>query len=113
VTVAQSCLTLFNPLNCSPPGFSVHGILQARILEWVAISFSKGVSLKVIKYKYNNKQQNKSKEIQENLCFSHEDYFSTFERNFLVTNSLPTILLIVRALLVLNLVWSAVWAIQF
>ena len=42
--VAQSCLTLCNPLDCSPPGSSVHGILQARILEWVAIPFSKGSS---------------------------------------------------------------------
>ena len=38
--VAQSCLTLCNPVDYSLPGFSVHGILQARILEWVAISFS-------------------------------------------------------------------------
>ena len=37
--VTQSCPTLCNPMDCSPPGFSVHGILQARILEWVAISF--------------------------------------------------------------------------
>ena len=37
--VAPSCPTLSNPLDCSPPGSSVHGILQARILEWVAISF--------------------------------------------------------------------------
>ena len=36
----QSCLTLPDPINCSPPGSSVPGILQARILEWVAISFS-------------------------------------------------------------------------
>ena len=36
--VIQSCLTLCDPMNCSPPGFSVHGILQTRILEWVAIS---------------------------------------------------------------------------
>ena len=35
---------LCDPLDCSPPGFSVHGILQARILEWVAIPFSKGSS---------------------------------------------------------------------
>ena len=41
VLVIQSCLTLCNPKNCSPPGSSVHGILQARMLEWVAISFSK------------------------------------------------------------------------
>ena len=42
--VAQSCLTLCDPMDCSPPGFSVHGILQARILEWVAICFSRGSS---------------------------------------------------------------------
>ena len=35
-SVAHSCLTLFGPMNCSPPGSSVHGILQASILEWVA-----------------------------------------------------------------------------
>ena len=40
----QSCLTLFDPMGCSPPGSSVHGILQARILQWVAIPFSRGSS---------------------------------------------------------------------
>ena len=38
--VAQSCPTLRNPMDCSPPGSSVHGIFQARVLEWVAIAFS-------------------------------------------------------------------------
>ena len=38
--VAQSCLTLSNPMDCSPPDSSVHGIFQARVLEWVAIAFS-------------------------------------------------------------------------
>ena len=38
--VAQSCLTLSNPMACSPPGSSVHGIFQARVLEWGAIAFS-------------------------------------------------------------------------
>ena len=38
--VTQLCLTLCDPMNCSPPGFSVHGILQARILEWIAIPLS-------------------------------------------------------------------------
>ena len=42
--VAQSCLTLCDPVDCSPPDSSIHGILQARILEWVAISFSRGSS---------------------------------------------------------------------
>ena len=44
VLVAQLCLTLCDPMDCSLPGFSVHGILQARTLEWVAISFSWGSS---------------------------------------------------------------------
>ena len=44
VLVAQSGLTLCDPTDCNLPGSSVHGILQARILEWVAISFSKGSS---------------------------------------------------------------------
>ena len=42
--VAQSCLTLRDPVDCSPPGSSVRGILQARRLEWVAIPFSRGSS---------------------------------------------------------------------
>ena len=42
--VAQSCPALRNPMECSPPGSSVHEILQARILEWVAILFSRGSS---------------------------------------------------------------------
>ena len=42
--VAQSCPTLCDPVDCSPLGSSVHGILQARVLEWVAISFSRGSS---------------------------------------------------------------------
>ena len=44
VLVAQSCLFLCNPMDCSLPGSSVHGILQVRILEWVAIPFSRGSS---------------------------------------------------------------------
>ena len=41
VSVAQLCLTLCDPMDYNPPGSSIHGILQIRILEWVAISFSK------------------------------------------------------------------------
>ena len=42
--VTQSCPTLCDPMDCSLPGFSIHGILQARILGWVTISFSRGSS---------------------------------------------------------------------
>ena len=44
VLVTQSCLTPCDPVDCNPPGSSVHGILLARILEWVAILFSRGSS---------------------------------------------------------------------
>ena len=42
--VSQSCLTICNPIDCSPPGSSVHGILQARILQWFVMPFSRGSS---------------------------------------------------------------------
>ena len=42
--VTQSCSTLCDPMDCRPPSFSVHGILQARILEWIAIPFFRGSS---------------------------------------------------------------------
>ena len=44
VVVTQSCPTPCDPTDCSPPGSSVHGVLQARILEWIAIPFSRGSS---------------------------------------------------------------------
>ena len=44
VLATQACPTLCDPMDCSPPGSSVHGILQARTLEWVAMSFSRGSS---------------------------------------------------------------------
>ena len=44
VLTTQSCLTLCDPMDCSPPGSSVQGLLQARILEWVAMPSSRGSS---------------------------------------------------------------------
>ena len=43
-SVSQPCPTICNSMDCSPPGSSVHGIFQARVLEWVATSFSRGSS---------------------------------------------------------------------
>ena len=45
VLVLQLCPILCNPINCSPPGSSVRGVLQVRILEWAVIPFSRGSSL--------------------------------------------------------------------
>ena len=47
--VPQLCLTLSDPMDCSPPGSSIHGIFQARVLEWGAIAFS-NVSAKAIQF---------------------------------------------------------------
>ena len=47
--VAQSCPTLSDPVDCSPPGSSNHGIFQARVLEWGAIAFSQGLMQSNIK----------------------------------------------------------------
>ena len=52
--VAQSCPTLSDPMDCSPSGFSVHGIFQARVLEWGAIAFFKkqgGGGIKELHYR--------------------------------------------------------------
>ena len=43
VLITQSCLILCDPMDCSPPGSSVHGILQVRILEWVAHALLQGI----------------------------------------------------------------------
>ena len=43
--VAQSCPTLSDPMDCSPPGSSIHGIFQARVLEWGAIAFSEEMDI--------------------------------------------------------------------
>ena len=48
--VGQSCPTLKDPMDCSLPGFSVHGIFQARVLEWGAIAFSGIIYSIFIKY---------------------------------------------------------------
>ena len=52
--VTQLCLTPCNPMDCSPPGSSTHGIFQARVLEWVAISFSRDTRLNLY---YNSWRQ--------------------------------------------------------
>ena len=47
--VSHSCLTLSDPTDCSLPGFSIHGIFQARVLEWGAIAFSNGLTSRLEK----------------------------------------------------------------
>ena len=61
--VAQSCPTLSDPMDCSPPGSSTRGIFQARVLEWGAIARKKLVLSKVPLYKKNKKFNKKKKYI--------------------------------------------------
>ena len=49
--VAQSCLTLSDPMDCSLPGFSIHGIFQARVLEWGAIDFSARITYGLLSHR--------------------------------------------------------------
>ena len=67
--VTQSCLTLCDPIDCSLPGSSIHWIFQARVLEWVAISFSRGSSwprdrtpVFSIDWRIDNKLENSSRD---------------------------------------------------
>jgi len=52
--VSQSCPTLSDPMDCSLPGSSTHGIFQARVLEWGAIAFSETVSIYLLKMRKPN-----------------------------------------------------------
>ena len=52
--VAQLCLTLSDPMDCSLPGSSAHGIFQARVLEWGAIAFSANTVLGTLYCQFNN-----------------------------------------------------------
>ena len=70
VVVTQLCQTLCNPMDCSPPGSSVHGILQARILEWVAVSFSREL------YKWSYKKT-KHSHFKRKPLFFVQSYFTS------------------------------------
>ena len=77
--VSQSCPTLRNPMDCSLPVSSVHGIFQARVLEWGAIAFSKETDCKVLKAilgPYSTPHfhpKNEHNDIDEGFPFSKED----------------------------------------
>ena len=83
--VAQSCLALSDPMDCSPPGSSIHGIFQARVLEWGAIAFSNLVTLGV-QIRRLNPQYCVTLHVNAALCnrktcmlnhFSHVPLFAT------------------------------------
>ena len=69
--VAQSCPTLRDPMDCSPPGSSIHGIFQARVLEWGAIAFSTNISLLGYKVKCMGIKGIKMKYMGKVMSFCH------------------------------------------
>jgi len=75
--VAQSCLTLSHPMDCSLPGSSVHGIFQARVLEWGATAFSScslltpNTDLQMLQLSYLFTQLSISRSISQNICCNH------------------------------------------
>ena len=81
--VAQSCLTLCDPMDCSLSGSSVHGIFQARVLEWIAISSSRGSSRpknrtrvsRIAGRRFASEPPGKPKYINGDLFWSFTDYF--------------------------------------
>ena len=84
---AQLCLPLCNPVPCSPPGSSVHGIFQARILEWVAISISRGLSIHIlgpVSFKYG------IPEMEEVTQFRIPSWFTVLEVMHMLNYDLGT-----------------------
>ena len=68
--VAQSCPTLSDSMDCSPPGSSVHGILQARVLEWGAIAFSGAAGCEGVYLIFFTKLASRSNEIIDSMDMS-------------------------------------------
>ena len=70
--VAQLCPTLHDPMNCSLPGFSVYGIFQARVLEWVAIAFSTLKAINILSLESKNMLSHIAKGILQMKITDHK-----------------------------------------
>ena len=83
--VAQSCPTLSDPMDCSPPGSSVHGIFQARVLEWVANAFSIG------------SQEADITEVTEHACthvvYTHNGILFSFQKKVILSDAITWMIL--------------------
>ena len=98
IEVAQSCLTLSDPMDCSLPGSSIHGLFQARVLEWGAIAFSKfcvtpvqfnhsAYNWEQIKFHLQNIHDNASLNVQ----LLQKKIFKTFSKNLPSSPNLETL----------------------
>ena len=89
--LTHSAVTLCDPVDCSPPGSSVHGIFQARVLEWVAISYSRGSSQHILYLLHLLHWQAGSLPLSH-LCFTHDRVYMSvlfFSLNVCPTLSFP------------------------
>ena len=77
--VAQSCPTLSDPMDCSPPGSSTHGILQARVLEWVAIGYTLTENISNLRYADDTTLMAKSEEELKSLLMKVFPSASSFK----------------------------------
>ena len=95
----QLCPTLCNPMDCSPPGFSVHGILQARILEWVA-------SPAIFPTQRRNKGQLHCRRILHHWATWEAPLYST-------ENHIPYLFFFSYSISCNNLLWKIIWTYIF
>ena len=85
--VAQSCPTLPNPMDCSLPGSSTHGIFQARVLEWGAIAFSKELSTLTLKNGLGKGKQKERKDTIATTTYQKSDHMGKKEKKSIDLNS--------------------------
>ena len=81
--VAQSCLTLSDAIDCSPPGSPIHGIFQARVLEWVAIAFSLkvlGTAIREEKEIKENRKEVKFSQFADDMILNIENPKDTIRK---------------------------------
>ena len=83
--VAQSCPTLSKPMDCSPPGSSIHGIFQARVLEWVAIAFSAHLVWPML-ISYFQAQPARLGGLCEQALYLHHQCFSNTQQRTCIRN---------------------------
>ena len=112
-----SCVRLCNPVDCSPPGSSIHGILQARILEWVAISSSRGSSQPRDPTQVSRNAGRcfnlwATREVSAACILKLEWYREGIMRQTKYSKSLPHILRMISSL---TLLWPSIpaWILQF
>ena len=107
---AQSCPTVCDPMDCSPPGSSVHGISQVRILEWIAISSSGGFSdpwIELVSPALVGKSFT-TESLGKPICIHISTLLNSFPTLVITEHWIQFLVLHCRPLLVIYFIWSSV-----